>query len=214
MKRKTMQLKHFGMSFLLFQVLVLWSCYPGGPSLMTETDVVMTFFDPNVDFSQIRTYAMPNEVFERAGSEEIEDGFDALILSEVAKHLERIGYVRENNPVQNGADVLVIISKAKSDYSYDTWYPGWDWAWSGWGWFQGWGYWFPWSPIFTLFSTGTVFIEMFDPKDLNQSEETIPARWSGTINGLLNTNQSATVSRIIQDIEQCFRQSEYLGRSK
>lgn len=205
MMRKMEKFKSGRMAGLLFLALVMWSCYPGGPSFTEETDVVMTFFDPNIDFSLIHTYAMPNEVFERDGSEDINDSLDVLILSEVAKNMEKLGYVRENDPDQNGADVLVIVSKAKTIYTYDTWYPDW-------GWFPGWGIWYPWSPIYTSFSTGTVFIEMVDPRDLNQNEETIPVRWSGTINGVLSTNQSTTEDRIIRNIEQCFLQSDYLGR--
>lgn len=211
--KKTYNLKLFGIVAALALLGSVWACYPGGSKDVTESDVVFTFYDNGADFAQIRTYAMPDRVFEREGSEETSDQFDELILSEVAKQMAALGYVREAHPDVNGADALVVVSKARQTTTSVGWVPGggW-WPWPGWGWGPGWGWWYPY-PIVTSFTTGTVFIDMFDPDvvDPNQSVQ-IPALWTAAMNGLVSSNASSTTSRIVRDIEQAYRQSPYLGR--
>jgi hypothetical protein len=53
---------------------------------------------------------------------------------------------------------------------------------------------------------------MFDPNDPNRNDQTIPALWSGIMNGLASKNALTTSSRIVRDIGQAFTQSPYLGR--
>jgi hypothetical protein len=211
MMKKIFNLKLFGIVAALALLGVVWGCYPGGTRDVSESDVVFTFYDTGADFGSIMTYAMPDVVFEREGSEETTDQFDDLILSEVAKHLESLGYIREANPDINGADALVVVSKARQTTTSAGWIPGGWWPWPGWGWGPGWGWWYPY-PIVTSFTTGTVFIDMFDPEVVNPNQGVeIPALWTAAINGLVSSNVSTTTTRIISDIEQAFRQSSYLG---
>jgi hypothetical protein len=211
--KKTLYLKLFGIVTTLALLSAVWACYPGATRSVDESDVVFTFYDKGVDFGQIRTYAMPERVFEREGSEETTDQFDSLILSEVAKQMSTLGYVREANPDVNGADALVVVSKARQTTTSVGWVPGggW-WPWPGWGWGPGWGWWYPY-PVVSSFTTGTVFIDMFDPNDTSQGVDQVPARWSAAMNGLVSSNASTTTNRIIRDIDVAFRQSPYLGRN-
>ena len=213
MMKKTNYLKLFGIVATLALLGSVWACYPGGSKDVSESDVVFTFYNSNADFSQIKTYAMPNEVYVREGSEDVSDQFDGLILSEVEKQMNSLGYVREMNPDVNGADALVVVSKARQTTTSVGWVPGGGWPWPGWGWGPGWGWWYPY-PVVTSFTTGTVFIDMFDPNvvDPNQSVQ-IPALWTAAMNGLASSQASTTSSRIVRDIEQAYRQSSYLGRN-
>ena len=45
--------------FLAGAVVVLASCYPGGPTDIAELDTVVTVYDPEYDFQKNKTYAMP-----------------------------------------------------------------------------------------------------------------------------------------------------------
>jgi len=210
-----MTMKRSKMTFLwaagLSLLVSMWACHPGGPEDITETDVVMTFYDDQFNFNAVQTYAMPNNVFEREGSEDVDHSFDGLILSDVARNMAQLGFVRENNPQQNGADSAIIVSIARRTTTLvgTGWWPGWGGWWGWWG--PGWGGWYPY-PIVTSFTTGTVFIEMYDPNDRDDDNQTVPVRWVAVANGLVGTTQTATAERITRAIDQAFAQSPYLGQ--
>ena len=194
----------------LLLALAMWSCYPGGPENIADTDLVFTYYNPEADFGSVRTFFMPNHVFVREGSEETEDSFDDLILSDVARNLTALGYVRVTDPQNNTPDSVVIVSKVRTKYTWVGWVPGYPWY-PGWG-YPGWGWWGPWYPVGNSYSTGTVFIEFARAEDIDVPEQQVNASWSGVINGLLGTNASATASRITAAVDQAFKQSPYLGR--
>ena len=198
---------------ILVPLFLIAGCYPSGPSEVGEFDVVVTAFDPNRDFGSIRTWAMPDEVFATEGSDEdVTDAFDDLILSRIEANMERLGYVREQDPIVNGADVVVIARKSRR--SATSWVgggaPGWC-GWPGWG-FPGWGCYpgfYPWVPV--QVSTGSVFVEMYDPNAGAAADE-LPAVWGALLNGFVSSNAGSNASRITEGIDNAFGQSPYLGR--
>jgi hypothetical protein len=204
-----------GPALALF-ALLLWSCYPSSPSNVYELDLVLTFNDTQFNFGNIRTYALPETVFELEGSDEVNRQFDILILSEVDKNMTGLGYTKEPNPEQNGADVVMVVSVSKQTRIYGdfSWYPYWG-SWPGWGywgpWDPGWGLWYPWNPNVT-FTTGSIFIEMVDPSARGSHGDKLPVRWGGVINGVLSPSITATSDQIASGIDRCFAQSPYLGR--
>jgi len=201
--------------FLGLAALSFWSCYPSGPSNIAETSIVVTLYDSNFNFGSVNTYALPEIVFDLPGSDTVIHTYDALILSEVDKNMTRLGYVKEVDPLQNGADVVVVVSVSRQTYAYVDygWYPYWGY-WPGWGywgpWGPGWGFIYPWPPVET-FSTGSVFIEMVDPNARDETNQKLPVRWSGVMNGLLSSSITVTAAQITAGINQCFAQSPYLG---
>ena len=212
-------MKHRGITSILgslLPMLLAAGCYPSGPSEVGESDVVVTAFDQNQNFGAIRTWAMPDEVFETEGSDDVTDAFDGLILSQIEANMTRLGYVRERNPEANGADVVIIARKSRRTTT--GWVgggvPGWC-GWPGWG-FPGWGCWpgfYPWIPVSV--TTGSVFVEMYDPNAAVQlpssSETQLPAVWGALLNGFASGTAS-NAARISEGIDQAFRQSPYLGR--
>ena len=204
-----MNRKFFTQLFALVALALLSACYPSGPSDVSERDAVVTAFDSARDFASIWTWAMPDIVFVTEGSDDdVTDEFDDLILERVAANMNQLGYVRESNPQVNGADVVVLVSKSKQTST--GWVPGVPPGWCGWpGWgFPGWGCYppyYPWIPVSV--TTGSVFLEMYDP---NQGGEELPAIWGALLNGFAGGGAGAT--RISQGIDQAFAQSSYLGR--
>ncbi len=194
-------------------LVVMWSCYPGGPETNADTDVALTRYDDQYNFGSVRTYAMPNEVFLREGSDDVDISLEDHVLAEVARNMAQAGYVREHNPAQNGADAVVVVSVSRTTTTWVSWTPGWG-GWPGWGWwggyYPGWGMWYPW-PVVGSFSTGTLFVEFIDGDDLDPDIEQIPVRWAGVMTGLLGS-QGVAADRITRAIDQCFRQSPYLGQ--
>lgn len=207
MKKNRSRIKYVLPGLLL--ALAMWSCYPGGPENIADTDLVFTYYNPGADFGSVGTFFMPDQVFVREGSEETSDSFDSLILSDVARNMEALGYTRVTDPQNNIPDSVVIVSKVKTEYSWVGWVPGYPWY-PGWG-YPGWG-WGGWYPVGGSYSTGTVFIEFASTDDVNVPDKEIVASWSGVINGLLGSSNSATASRVTANIDQAFKQSPYLGK--
>lgn len=193
----------------LLLALAMWSCYPGGPENIADTDLVFTYYDQSADFGSVRTFFMADQVFVREGSEATEDSFDSLILSDVARNMEALGYTRVADPQTNAPDSAVIVSKTRSEYTWVGWVPGYPWY-PGWG-YPGWGWYGPWYPVSGSYSTGTVFIELASVDDVNVPEQQVNASWAGVINGVLGSNAGATASRVTANIDQAFKQSPYLG---
>lgn len=198
-------------------------CYPGGPTDLSELDVVVTSYDVDFDFSKPVTYALADSVAhlgdpDEAGYVELSRDYDDLILERIEAELDAYGWTRELSPETNGADLFVLPSAVGSTtwvlYSY---YP-----YSYWGWYPGWGYYpgypgYGWGypPYYTAtsYSTGTLFIDMVDPNAADPVEMTIPVRWTGTLSALLGASAAPTNQRITDGIHQAFVQSPYLVRN-
>ncbi len=208
MKKNLSRIKYVLPGLLL--ALAMWSCYPGGPENIADTDLVFTYYDQSADFGSVVTFFMPDQVFVREGSEETNDSFDSLILSDVARNMEAIGYTRVTDPEATPPDSVVIVSKVRTQYTSVGWVPGYPWY-PGWG-YPGWGWYGPWYPVASRYSTGSVFIEFASAADVNVPEQQVNASWSGVINGALGSSASATASRITANIDQAFKQSSYLGK--
>jgi len=207
-------LRFSSIPLFLGAVLFLSSCYPGGPTSSSERDLVTTIFDQNADFQAKRTYAMPDEVLRKEGSEEVSDEFDNLILADVARNMAQMGYTREMNTEANGADVVLLVSIA-TQTNYVAW-TSWPW-WGGWGGWGGWGWWGGWGPGWGVgypgvsvssYEVGSVFIDMYDPNKRDVENEVVPVIWAAGLNGLVSSGGDG--SRITEGINQAYTQSSYL----
>lgn len=187
MKRQSGQFK-FLWALGVTLLVVMWSCYPGGPQSSSEQDVALSYYDDQYNFASVRTYAMPNEVFLREGSENVDTSLNDHVLAEVARNMAQKGYVREHNPLQNGADAVVVVSVSRTSTTWVGWTPGWG------GWYPGWGMYYPW-PVVGSFTTGSVFVEFIDGDDINPDEDQITARWAGVVTGVLS-GSNVTAERI------------------
>lgn len=201
------------------------SCYPGGPTDLSELDVVVTSYDVDFDFSEPKTYALPDSVAHlgdpnEAGYVELSRAYDAHILQRIEAEMNAYGWTRELSPETNGADVFVLPSAVGSttwvlssyypSYPYWGWYPGWGYY-PGYGPGYGWGY----PPYYTAtsYSTGTLFIDIVDPKAGDPVAMTVPIRWTGTLSAVLGASAAPTNQRLTDGIHQAFVQSAYLVRN-
>ena len=212
--------------FLLFLCIttIFYSCNTNSGIAVDNYDVVITFYDDLASFSTIRQYRMPDSVVvifdsnsSSAGS--VTHEYDSLILNEVEKQFDLVGYEREFSPSQNPPDIIVLVSVVVSDrysatraydlYEYWSWYTGWT-ILPNWG--SGWSVNYPWqqNDVTYNYSIGSLIIMMLDARDVNSSEKTIPNIWSGVMNGLLVNDPAFAHFRILDNISQCFVQSPYL----
>ena len=199
--------------------LVLAACYPGSVTNVAQTDLVVTVHDSATNFGAIRTFALPDSVVQllkdSAGSVDLGEEFDSLMLALTDSNLTARGYTRELDPENNGADVIVLVSKIGLQNDYYVYYPGWC---SGWGWWPGWG-WGGWGGCWGWYypgwigtgsyETGTVIMAMMDPDKIRPDTALAAMVWTGALSGILASSSSE--ARIRSGVNQAFTQSPYLG---
>jgi hypothetical protein len=198
------------------------ACYPGdGPSNVQDLDVVLTLYDTEVDFSTFRTFAMPDSVV-HVGSEngdnliDLPRTYDDLILELAAENMASAGFIREPNPEENGADLVLLVGALGSSSEYWVyqdwwyywgWYPGWGYpGYPGYG--PGWGWYYPPYVGTVKFESGSIVLTLVDPTLVDG--EDIPVIWTGVTRGLLEGGGAQ--GRITYALNQMFTQSPYLGR--
>ena len=207
---------------ILVLPLLIFSCYPDGPTVTEDLDLVGTMHDPEFDFRGADTYSMPDTVIHIIGEdgkeEDIDHSFDELMLLTVKTNMDALGYTFEEFDTINPADVVLLISAVSTTNSGIIYDPGWWWGywgyWPGWGGYYpgfgpGWGYDYPWGyPMYYSYSTGSVFVTMVDPGQYDPDEETIGVVWMTALNGLLQGSKSQGETRIMEGINQAFKQTE------
>lgn len=201
--------------------LHLAACTPNSGITVQESDVVATVYDKDVNFGAIKTFAMPDTIIHMEGADStlLTREADEEILALVAANFEARGYERVFEGAPNPPDVAVLCqATAGSYYSLYSSYPwyGWGGYYPGWGWGGGWGWYYPpsWGVSYS-YSLGTLIVTMGDPDEISDDPETptVPAYWTGTINGILDDKTSSLRSRVGNAINQMFEQSPYLRSS-
>ena len=194
-------------------VLLSWSCYPdGGFSSLADYDLIVTQYDPEVDFSTYSTYVIPDSIIHIVPEDQEDDithEFDDQILAEVEDNMSNLGYSKVDT--SENPNLTVLVYATSTTWRGYTWYPGWGY----WGW---WGYYPPyWGPGYGgwavpyEYTTGTLAIEMIDNSTFNPADSTYQANWGAGILGLLDDSKTNIEYRLTRDIDQAFKQSPYLG---
>jgi len=205
--------------------VLIMSCYPGGPSTAEDTDIVGTSHDKEFDFSAVSSFSLPDTIIHIVANNEQDSlgrDFDSLIINRVRDQMIAYGYSEEPLDTINPADVVLLISAMSTTNSGLYFDPAWWWGywgwWPGWGgypgapvWGPGWGTDFPVGfPIYINYATGTLFITMIDPENSDAEEKTIAVTWLAALNSLLSGTHQEKEQRIMDNIDQAFKQSPYL----
>jgi len=194
----------------------LTACYPGGAEYVSDTDLVVTNYNPEFNFNGIQTYYMPDSIRHIVEEDETPDrSMDSFIIGELERNLNTLGYLRlDTVDIIGGSepDVIVAVSAiivTNVNYYTYPYYPGWCWSWYC---YPGYGWYYPWYgyTYVTSYETGTVFWDMFDPDNVDTENEIIQVEWTGAINGVLGSSVSSNQSRLTKGIDQAFEQSPYL----
>lgn len=185
--------------------IFLLGCYPQGPEFTEDLDIVLTYFKDDYDFSAKNTYARPDRIVKITGNLQegddpvyIPDGTAALILAQIDKNMENLGWDKVD--VSDNPDLLLTPASWETTtilYYYDYWY-----WWYG-GYYPGWGY----PGYATSYSTGTLLMSLIDPTVVGGNGN-IVLQWTGALNGILTGYYDA--SRVNKGIDQAFAQSPYL----
>ena len=198
-------------------LLLLWSCTPdSGFNTVADYDTVLTQYDPDADFQAYETYYLADSVAylrdpDDTTTIERDHELDALILATVAENMNAYGYRRITEPEEeNPPDLFVPVSLTTTKWVgyYYPWYPPGYWY----PWYPGWGPGYPgyYPPVVYTYSTGTIFFDFWDFKSPPIEDEEFPVLWTAALNGLLSTDRAAGEQRIVDNIDQAFKQSGYL----
>ena len=200
--RKTNRVKTL-LILLLFGVsaMIVTSCYSDYGLSTSDYDIVATFRDDATNFQSYKTYYMPDTIktLSDAGSNPSDVKYEDQILNEIASQMQAYGYERVSNKANADIEVYVGVTSSEN-YSY---YPGYWWGY--------WGWYYPWyGGYYYSYTTGSLFVTMFDPSKFNQVNKITGAVWAGTANGILDDTNANILSRTINSIDKMFEQSPYL----
>lgn len=224
----------FRSTTLVAAAFSLVACHPAGIDDSSETDTVVTRKAKDYDYSQNRTYDLPDTIADLcnvdpdklpqpkgdAGStsrpdldcNEITHRYDDAILNELRRNLEALGYVHVDRDAGETPDVALLVGALSSNnwvaYSY---YP-WDWYYPYYPPYYGWGIYYPYYPATTVvnYPTGSLMLDLVSLKNADAAQQRVPTIWSGAISGLLAQGDVDTATRINTTIDQAFAQSPYL----
>lgn len=214
---------------ILFLSISLFSCNPKGAEYVDELDLVISFQDHEVDYSNYDTFTIADTImfFSNDQESELSPKQEQLILTEINTHMKEYGWT-EADTTKDTAEVLILVSVLENvNVSILTgWWDYWG-GWWGWGYYPGSSWYYPGYPgypgygpccytsIYT-YREGTIIVEMVDPNNpvdvVGQVPDKLPVLWAGGINGLLKGNTSQINSRIESTLDQLFSDSPYLNK--
>lgn len=207
--KKSILKKLIGTSLILTVFVLLDACYPQGAEFVDELDLVITAYDDQYDFGTPSTYAINDEI-PMIGSDPLDhlDGpTTATILTKIRANMASRGYTEVD--VNDDPDLYMPIAALEVKTTVVGCGGG---GW--WGYYPGWGY--PgyggcWYPVGYSYSTGSIFITLWDKDSLPSSDnDPTPPVWEVGINGLLQGSESSINTRIQNSIDQAFEQSIYI----
>jgi hypothetical protein len=213
---------HFWLA--VFLLPLVFGCYPHGAQSYTDYDLVYTNFSDSTNFSQYKTFALPDSVIKITGDvfnnssgdgkpEFLPPAYSEAILGQIAKNMIAYGWTEVDKNANPDAILLPEVTTTTNIY----WY--YDWGYWGWyypGYYPGWGWYYPgyYPPYVSSYTTGTLLIQMTDQKSINVNPQgtvaNVPVIWVCILNGLANGSTADVTTRVQNNLDQAFAQSPYL----
>ncbi len=196
----------FSIGFVI--ILFISGCYPEGFETYEETDIVLTSYNMQYDFAGISTFYIADTINHVAiGEDEPDRSWDSFILGQLEEGFSSLGYVKVDNfDPSDLPDVVVSVSvlEVENTYLYSYGYPYYPYYGYGWG--------YPYYPYYgtVSYSTGTIYWNLWDPRNVDPIEETIPVEYGAIVNGLMGSSLTTSQNRISNAIKKAFIQSPYL----
>jgi hypothetical protein len=197
---------------LLIIPVVFGACYYDYGMSVSDYDVVATFYDKNYSFATQKTFSIaPNigHIVEEGEIDTTKKTYDDFVIEQIRSNMKIRGYQEIKDPTVTEPDFLIVCLAAEVDnyVAYQS-YPWW-----GWGGYYGgyWGY-YPWYPSTTVYSytSGSLIINLLDPKLADDTDKQLPVVWVAGVNGLLDDTSINIRKRLSSEISQAFEQSPYL----
>jgi len=195
-------------AMILLATTVLMSCEIGGAEYTDEMDIVATTYDVECDFASKGTYSLPSQVVKITGDvndppEFLKPIYGDPILAQIRLNMDALGYTEE--PISDLVDIQVLPAAWTSTTIVGGYWGGY-YCWY-YPYYCGGGWYYPYYPTYSSYTTGTLVINMVDPKQ-ESGDGNRRLIWTGAMNGLLSG--SYEINRVKNGIDQAFRQSSYL----
>lgn len=203
---------------LVFGLAALIGCAPGLPEDVTTLDVVYTNFNPQFDFGQGTTFAIPENVV-IISDIPIQPGQQPPFIDFVAGR-SILGAVRANMLARgftqvsqfDNPDYILLPSVIEDNsmiFDYDWWF--WDWWYPNLGAGLGWVYPGYQPLVVTSVSTGSLLIQFVNMKSSLPSNQ-LEVDWVAIVNGALTGSQTSNTDRAVLGVNQAFIQSPYIQK--
>lgn len=212
---------------LLLCIMALTACQKDPDmSELSDNLMVYTNYDNECDFSQYKTFYVPDSVLvlDNSKNEPIYYSKDNTRVQQIIlafeNEMESRGYVEVDD--RNDADLGVQLTYIRNTNVYVGYnYPYW---WYDFYYYWPFAYWDPffidWYPFYPYpvtysYTTGTLAAEIIALKDIdnNSSDKRIPFVWTAIMSGIDSGNQ-INQSRALSGIYQAFDQSPYINTTQ
>ena len=199
--------------------LLTFSCEKNPDYEKLDADlVVYTDYDKTSDFSEFKTFYLPDSILEVNGGHKVEywkDENAQKLIQEVNEEMKDRGYVRISNSADKSkADLGIQMSYiAKTNIVISGGYGFWDYGyWGPW-----WGGWFYPYTVGYSYNTNTLMIEIVDLTQKDASKEgkgnKLPVIWHSHSSGYQYNNMYNN-QYLMRAIQQAFAQSPYIKSEK
>jgi hypothetical protein len=206
-------MKYFALLFVGFAAIpTACNLYPGDNARTEELDVIVTHFDPAVDFSQFTTYALAPEIKPVSSSPndppnfEISPELNDIVIQTIEANMAAYGWTKVDTSDNPDLAIDLGATVTRNTNVYGTW-PGYGWGYPGYGW----GYPWPTYSTVTSYQVGSIIMVGLDLNNIDTVNQIIPAMWHGLVQGPLINNVDDQIGRVERDINQAFDQSPYLN---
>jgi hypothetical protein len=190
-----------GLGLLVIGLLpILGGCYPYDRESASDFDVIATIPNPDAVFTGKATYALPTEIPAitdpgQPPTQTVNAIVQDAILNEIDQRMQALGYTKEADPAL--ADVHLTPFGIETDWVAGSCYPYYDY-------WYGYGYCYP---TYYTYTTGTVFVPMYEQGQPTSAQP----MWVAAINGIINTETPSQIAARAQNaIDKAFDQSPYL----
>lgn len=195
------------MAFAIATAAFLVACYPSPEVGAGDPDAVFTIVEEGADFTGFATYAVPDTILHRPFAGQTDEAIKDLILGDIHRNMEQLGYELEPDPDNNPPDVVVVAGVITRDvYGMFVTWP----FFGGFGGYNGWIVGYPPVAPGYVYTQGTVTMDMVDYKNVDADRQIIPVLWSAAISGPLQPDARNQAQRITDGIDRAFAQSPYL----
>ena len=197
-------IRNRALAALLATAAVFASCYPSPDLSIEDFDTVVTVVADSADFNGLNFYFLPDTVFQKPDDGNISRQFDGLIIEDINRNMQQLGYEYTNVPLDTTPDLLVLASViTQAEFAA---FLGWPFFGAGWGGQMV----YPTANVRYVYTVGTVTIDIVDAKDLDPDVADFPVLWTASISGPLEESRDNKGERITNGIDQAFAQSPYL----
>ena len=203
-------------------VAVSCNLYPDDDARTSDLDIIATYYDTAFNFPAAQTYALDSVRWLTADTSEIPDEeLDPKLVSILENTIDLNMQSRNYSKVaiDSTPSLIITVGVLRSDYL--IWSGGWwgwcdpYWCYPGWGWgYPGYGGLYPGIPVGGVvgsYSTGTVWVDMYDPSNVNDTTNQISIVWTGVAYGLAGSNSDYL--RVQNGVNTMFNQSPYIKSS-